>query len=531
MRLNIMKKLMLSFGVILILMIGTFGYLVSNMKRIDSEYSMLINHDAKTRFLVTSCVADSSKAAASLRAYVLLGSQSALDSCQSAMSSVDTKLKQIQSIQMTTEGMSQFKDFSGKFDTFKQQVDEIITLVQQTKNSQGAEKDAAQKKLMAAVSNNAGVIISLEQSGDQFTSYVSKALDNGTAASAKDTTHAVEVLNVLTLIILLMSSFIAYKAGKAISSSIRVINDQAARVADGDLSGEEIVTNWRDETGDLVQSFNAMHKNLKEMVTEIQSKSDAVAASATELSAGAQTVSATVNETASSLSEVSATVSHVSDNANEVADLSTKTAALANEGKEGVLIVKSRMNGIEQVTQHNVEVIESLSQSATEITKIVDLITQIADQTNLLALNAAIEAARAGDQGRGFAVVANEVRKLAEQSTGAAKEIYNLINGIQQESQKAVESMGLSRVQVAEGAQVVHTVGEKIEHIITAVHSVAGEIQSVAAATKEITSAIQNVAAATQEQNAIIEEVSATAMNFTSMAEELEVMAKRFKLA
>lgn len=189
------------------------------------------------------------------------------------------------------------------------------------------------------------------------------------------------------------------------------------------------------------------------------------------------------------------------------------------------------MDTIEQANQNNVEVIEFLNQSASEITKIVDVISKIADQTNLLALNAAIEAARVGDQGRGFAVVAEEVRKLAEQSNGAAKEVYNLINGIQQESQRAVESMGLSRVEVLEGAKVVHSVGEKIEQIITAVQRVTSEIQSVAAATEEMTAAIQNVAAATQEQTATIEEVSATAMTLTRMAEEMDVMAKRFNLA
>lgn len=299
MRLNIMKKLMLSIGAIVVLMIGTCAYLVSNIKGIDSDYNVLISHDAKTRFLVTSCIADSSRAAASLRSYIILGDQSALSSCQAAISSVEIKLKEIQSIQMTDEGMSHFKDFSEKFNAFKQELDEIIPLVQQTNSSQGAEKDAAQKKLMAAVGNNVKVIINLDQSGNQFTDYVSKVLDNGNATNIKNTTHAVEVSVVLSLIIILLSSFIAYKSGKAISSSIRLINDGATRIAFGDLTGKEVVINWRDETGELAKSFNAMHKNLKEMVLEIQSKSDAVATSATELSAGAQSVSAIANETAS----------------------------------------------------------------------------------------------------------------------------------------------------------------------------------------------------------------------------------------
>jgi len=130
------------------------------------------------------------------------------------------------------------------------------------------------------------------------------------------------------------------------------------------------------------------------------------------------------------------------------------------------------------------------------------VITGIADQTNLLALNAAIEAARAGDQGRGFAVVADEVRKLAEQSASAAMEIQGLNTNIQEESQKAVNSMDYSSSQVEKGTLLVKEAGQTFENIITAVQELVSEIQAIATASGEVSLAVQNIAAASEEQTA-----------------------------
>lgn len=144
--------------------------------------------------------------------------------------------------------------------------------------------------------------------------------------------------------------------------------------------------------------------------------------------------------------------------------------------------ISMQMEAIENTTASSEKVIDELSNSAAKITQIVELITQIADQTNLLALNAAIEAARAGEHGRGFAVVAVEVRKLAEQSANAAKEIHQLIATIQHETGIAVQSMADSIARVQEGSTVVAEVGTTFEKIISAVQNLSDEIQSVAAA-------------------------------------------------
>jgi methyl-accepting chemotaxis protein len=247
--------------------------------------------------------------------------------------------------------------------------------------------------------------------------------------------------------------------------------------------------------------------------------------------AGAQQVSAGAGETASTVGEVAAAVEKVAANAREIADESASAAGYSEEGGRGVRNVVAQMELIMEATQRSREVVAGLSASAARIGQIVEMITRIADQTNLLALNAAIEAARAGGHGKGFAVVAEEVRKLAEQSAAAAREIQELIGGIQEEAARTVRAMEENSRQVGEGTEVVRQVGDIFTKIIASVQRLAGEIKSVSAAVQDISAAVQNVAATAEEQNATMEEVASSTQGLAAMANELEGLAGRFRLS
>ncbi|MCL6478091.1 MAG: Cache 3/Cache 2 fusion domain-containing protein [Peptococcaceae bacterium] len=305
----------------------------------------------------------------------------------------------------------------------------------------------------------------------------------------------------------------------------------AASIAAGDLTVSEIPVRSKDELGQLAGAFNTMLAKLKEITGLLQGKSQVLAASSVELSAMAENVSAGAGETASTISEVAATVDQVAANVQNIAESSARASGFAREGSAGIKRIISQMEAIQKASATSADVIRGLNESSAKISQIVDLITQIAEQTNLLALNAAIEAARAGDQGSGFAVVAEEVRQLAEQSAGAAKEIYDLIATIRQETQQAVRSMGEGVSQVESGSAVVREVGGTLEKIIAAVQGLAGDIQSVAVAGGQISSSIQNIAAAAEEQTATMEEVSSTTQTLAALARELEDLAGRFKVS
>jgi methyl-accepting chemotaxis protein len=209
------------------------------------------------------------------------------------------------------------------------------------------------------------------------------------------------------------------------------------------------------------------------------------------------------------------------------------------------------MNKIEETTNASVEVVTVLGERSKEIGQIVDTISGIAGQTNLLALNAAIEAARAGETGRGFAVVAEEVRKLAEQSQGAAKQISDLISEIQKDTNTAVVTMNAGSEQVKIGAEVVGATGDSFKQIMQFVMEVSAQVKDISSAIQHMADnsqhivtivkkmddlsikgadEAQNVSAATEEQSASMQEIAFSSQNLAKMAEQLQQEVKKFKI-
>ncbi|WP_214659264.1 methyl-accepting chemotaxis protein [Candidatus Formimonas warabiya] len=342
--------------------------------------------------------------------------------------------------------------------------------------------------------------------------------------------YVTDSMVVFGISMILLALFLYLLLSRKVAKPLNSLMQNAEKIAAGDLTVEGITSQAKDEIGHLALAFNTMLQNLRTMINQLQEKSLAVANSSTELSASAENIVAGTTETTSTISQVAVTVDQVSVNTQRIADLSVQAAGFAAEGSVGIENVTRQMSSIEQASIAVGNVIQDLSHSAAKISQIVEMIAEITDQTNLLALNAAIEAARAGEQGRGFAVVAEEVRRLAEQSAAAAKEIHGLISSVQQEIQQAVQSMEQGAVQVQKGNRVVETLGEIFHKINNSVEDLANEIQSVATATGQISSAMENVAAAAEEQTATMEEVSATSQTLAVLASEMENLSAKFRL-
>ena len=169
--------------------------------------------------------------------------------------------------------------------------------------------------------------------------------------------------------------------------------------------------------------------------------------------------------------------------------------------------------------------------------KIIAVIDEIADQTNLLALNAAIESARAGEQGRGFAVVANEVKKLAERTTAATKEIADMINGIRQDTRKAVESMQFCTREVTSGSDFSGKAGNSLQAIVVSsqnvtdmIRRIAAAVEQQSAATSEITSNLSEIANITHQTNEGARRSSESSRRLRETALELKELAGEFRL-
>ncbi|KJS68451.1 MAG: hypothetical protein JL50_05050 [Peptococcaceae bacterium BICA1-7] len=525
-----MKKLMFAFGVIIIMMLGACIYLIYEMKMTSESYSDLLEQDALAYAWVESSVSHYNEGASNLRGYILTGNNEHFEKYQKAIIDGDEIIGKVSAL-IKTEKEKQLLDlFQSDVSGFKLFGDEITRQVKERELAPLEQKAVLDIQLKEYTHMNGTIVEKMAVSGELLSADFKEKLELKNQDNLMMVKEAINLSIALVVVTIFIGMAFAYYTARAISRPLQLVDSEAAKVADGDLTGDKIKVATLDETGRLAQSFNLMLSNLKDIVGLLQEKSRVVAASSSELTVNAETVASGTSQTAATISNIAGNVDRITSNIQHISDASDKAATYSQEGREGIFTVSAHMKSIQEATVVTGEAINNLNISASKISQIVELITQFTEQTNLLALNAAIESARAGEHGKGFAVVAEEVRKLAEQSGEAAKEIYALTTVIQNDVKKAVYVMSEGMERVDSGAVVVENVGQTFENIIGAVQGLAVEIKSVVIAVEDISSAIENVAAASEEQTAIIEEVSSTTQILTNLAEELENIANRFKL-
>ncbi|MTI84284.1 MAG: methyl-accepting chemotaxis protein [Firmicutes bacterium] len=329
------------------------------------------------------------------------------------------------------------------------------------------------------------------------------------------------------LIMLLVSIAIASYIAKPIVS----LGKTAEAIASGDLTAKvDTGRKSNDEIGGLANSFEKMVENLKSMLTRVQGTSDKLASHSQELASSSEEVSATVEEVASTTNEVAATSGQGAENAEGAAKESEQVQQVAEEGNKAVQETVEKMQSISDSSQNVATAVKNLGEQSNQIGEIISTITNIADQTNLLALNAAIEAARAGEHGRGFAVVAEEVRKLAEQSAGAAGEITGLIEKIQVGVGEAVTAIDGSVVEVDDGVQVANNAGASLEQIIKAIEKNTAVIQDVATGSGQANEGMQQLSASNEQITSTVQQISSAAQELANIAGELQNEVVKFKL-
>ncbi len=286
----------------------------------------------------------------------------------------------------------------------------------------------------------------------------------------------------------------------------------------------------KDEIGQMSRALAAMQTNVVNLVKEIQASAQNLAAHSQELAASAEEVSATVEEVASTTGEVAAMAEKSLENASFTAEESKKVAEVAESGGATVEKTVAKIRAIASSAELMGRSVQNLGELSTRIGNITNVITGIAEQTNLLALNAAIEAARAGEQGRGFAVVAEEVRKLAEQSAAAAKEIGQLIGQIQSGVKEAIAAMESGAVEVKEGVEMAAEAGNALDTILSAVKKNIELLDEIVQGARQASEGTQQLAASNEQVTSTIQQVASSTQQLAEIAGRLQSSVGKFKL-
>jgi twitching motility protein PilJ len=316
-----------------------------------------------------------------------------------------------------------------------------------------------------------------------------------------------------------------------------------SQIARGDLTLRGRVTS--DALGNVVDSVNYMLDNftkvlerVRKAAIDVSSSANEILVASEEMSNGAGQQDQEITNTSSAVEELTVSMKQVSNNAEASAEAARRALDAAEQGNRAVRDTLEGMQRIRASVQATAKKIKSLGDRSLEISEIINVINDITEQTNLLALNAAIEAARAGEAGRGFAVVADEVRKLAEHSRTATKDIAALIKAIQAETNEAVVVMEEGTKEVEIGARLADQAGKALEAISSVVRQSAELVQEISLASKQqvrgtegVANAMQIISNITRQTSQGARQTARTVENMVKLSEQLNEALSQFRVA
>ena len=572
-------KLTLATGFLLVMLCGLGVFSLTQMSRInDVAVEIIDGWFPSTRYAMRLDTLVSDFRIAEIR-HIYATEQDVMAGYEKQMNELLTAIKDAETKYAALLDTDAERGLWEKFEGEWKEYMEMHARIQRLSRDEQTEKaigilNTTSKELYHKTSESLGAIVDFNVEGSKKTS------DSGDKVFNDSRSMVIGMLIVVLLISVVLMAFIIRNTLRQLGKDPGELNAIAHRVVDGDYNiddgGKKMGV-----YGAIVEMVNALKRNIENAQresenakeqsrkaqeameqaeaasTEAQSKTEAmlvaadkleqvgsvVSSASTELSAqieqsdrGAAESAQRLSEAATAMNEMNATVQEVAKNAGSASAASAETKQKAEAGAE---VVAKAVHSIEQVHQMSLELkgdMVQLNEHAQDITRIMNVISDIADQTNLLALNAAIEAARAGEAGRGFAVVADEVRKLAEKTMASTNDVGNAIKSIQESTAKSMTGVDNAVERIGEANELASRSGAALEEIVATVEATGDQVNAIATASEEQSAASEEInqsivqvndmsrqtAEAMGEAAKAVSELAAQAQTLTELIRELK---------
>ena len=529
-------KIAASMGCLAVLMAIMGGYLIMQTAKINESYSMIVEQMMPIR----SNAGDIDKAATAYRLNEVLhlyatdpAAMKRYEERQEKWAGVVAQgIKNLEGLLFRPAAKQAFQAYLAVRQAYMDTHQRLLTL---------SRENRTQEAVALLNGDSRAQYDAMDESLEQMVQVINKAVAEANAAG--DAMYAASRLIGICLVVgavliaIVLTLLLVRNTLRQLGKDPGELNVIAKRVVDGDYNVDDGGKKMG-VYGSIVEMVNALKEHIEnarresenareqssraqEAMTqaeaaskEAQSKTQAmlvaadkleqvgvvVSSASTELSAqieqsdrGAAESAQRLSEAATAMNEMNATVQEVAKNAGSASSASAETKQRAEAGAQ---VVEKAVHSIEEVHHLSLELkadMTQLNEHAQDITRIMNVISDIADQTNLLALNAAIEAARAGEAGRGFAVVADEVRKLAEKTMASTQDVGNAIKAIQESTTKSMTGVDNAVQRIGEATELASQSGSALQEIVATVEATADQVNAIATASEEQSAASEEI--------------------------------------